>query len=166
MIKDKNKKIIISISFNTKKLPQYEQGLTSKWIHNRIKIFQKYTRNSLENQSNQDFITLIEYEDKTEKDIKKALGNYKKLPSNITFIPKSRLERKMKEQLAGYKYLYLVRLDSDDLYRKDYIKQLHNHQIRKQVQAIINQKGYMYDTKKKPHCTDDCNFTSILYVNL
>lgn len=140
----KKKKIIVGISFNTKKLDNNKQSLTPQWIRNRIRIFQNYTRKSLQKQSNQNYLALIEYEDSTKKVIQKALRCYGKLPHNIRFIPRSRYERTMKKAIKGYRNLYLVRLDSDDLYRRNYIQQLHHHRASKRIKAIINQKGYMY----------------------
>ncbi|MED1793419.1 MULTISPECIES: glycosyltransferase [Brevibacillus] len=144
------KKIIVGIAFNSKKLKYNRKKRFSKrWIKSRMKIFMKYTRRSLQRQTNQGFDALIEYEDRSRKHIKKQLRKYKKLPRNIKFIPKSMYQRSIKKRLKGYRYLYLVRLDSDDLYRRSYIQQLRNHRRRKGVKAIINQNGYMYDSKKK-----------------
>lgn len=144
------KKIIVGIAFNSKKLKyNRKKRFSSRWIKKRMKIFMRYTRKSLQKQSNQGFVALVEYEDRSRKKIKKALRKYRKLPKNIKFIPKSMYQRSIKKRLKGYRYLYLVRLDSDDLYRKSYIRQLKNHRRRKGVRAIINQHGYMYDAKRK-----------------
>lgn len=114
-----------------------------------MKIFMKYTRRSLQRQTNQDFVALVEYEDRSRKKIKRQLRKYSKLPKNIRFVPKSSYQKRLMKRLKGYRYLYLVRLDSDDLYRRSYIQQLKQHRIRKGTSAIINQNGYMYDSKKK-----------------
>jgi len=94
-------------------------------------------------------VALVEYEDRSREKIKKALRKYSKLPKNIKFISKSMYQRSFKKRLKGYRYLYLVRLDSDDLYRRSYMQQLHHHHRRKGIRAIINQHGYMYDAKRK-----------------
>ncbi|MFD2368988.1 glycosyltransferase family A protein [Brevibacillus sp. GCM10020057] len=144
------KKIIVGIAFNSKKLKlNRKKRFSSRWIKKRMKVFMRYTRKSLQKQSNQGFVALVEYEDRSRKKIKKALRKYRKLPKNIKFIPKSKYQRSIKKRLKGYRYLYLVRLDSDDMYRKNYIQQLKNHRPRKGVRAIINQHGYMYDAKRK-----------------
>ncbi|QRG68829.1 glycosyltransferase [Brevibacillus choshinensis] len=144
----RKKKIIVGIAFNSKKLKYNRKKRFSKrWIKNRMKIFMGYTRKSLAKQTNQGFEALIEYADRSRKKIKKQLGKYKKLPQNIKFIPKSMYKKSIRKRLKGYQYLYLVRLDSDDLYRRSFIQQLKNHRPGKGVKAIINQHGYMYDSK-------------------
>ncbi|WP_167568849.1 glycosyltransferase [Brevibacillus migulae] len=146
----KQKKIIIGIAFNSKKLKyNRKKRFSARWIQKRMSIFMRYTRRSLQKQSNQDFEALVEYEDRSRKTIKKELAKYRKFPKNIKFIPKSMYQTCIRKRLNGYRYLYLVRLDSDDLYRKSYIQQLKNHHAGKGISAIINQYGYMYDTKKK-----------------
>jgi Putative rhamnosyl transferase len=146
----KRKKIIVRIAFNSKKLKyNRKKRFTTKWIKSRMKIFMRYTRRSLQRQTNQGFVALVEYEDRSRRKIKKELRKYSKLPKNIKFIPKSKYQKSIRKRLKGYHYLYLVRLDSDDLYRRSYIQQLKNHRRRKGTSAVINQFGYMYDSKKK-----------------
>ncbi|MDH4620218.1 glycosyltransferase [Brevibacillus sp. AY1] len=146
----KRKKIIVGIAFNSKKLNHNrKKRFSTRWIKKRMKIFMKYTRRSLQRQTNQDFVALVEYEDRTRKKINRQLRKYSKLPKNIRFVPKSSYQKSIMKRLKGYRYLYLVRLDSDDLYRRSYIHQLKKHRIRKGTSAIINQHGYMYDSKKR-----------------
>ncbi|MED4584731.1 glycosyltransferase family A protein [Brevibacillus choshinensis] len=146
----RKKRIIVGIAFNSKKLKyNRKKRFSESWIKNRMNIFMRYTRKSLQRQTNQGFDTLVEYEDRSRTKINRQLRKYKKLPKNIKFIPKSIYQRSIKKRLKGYRYLYLVRLDSDDLYRRSYIQQLKKHRKRKGVKAIINQHGYMYDSRKQ-----------------
>ncbi|MGM0876113.1 MAG: glycosyltransferase [Bacillota bacterium] len=144
----KTKKIIITIEFNSRSdnHDDYKIGLTPEWINYRMSIFMQYTLKSLINQTNQNFITLIQYAESTEKLIKQALAIYEPLPDNVQFVPHKSHNDQIKEQISGYQYLYLVRLDCDDTYHKTFIQQLIDYQPKKSTQALINQNGYVYDS--------------------
>ncbi|WP_025753400.1 glycosyltransferase [Priestia megaterium] len=137
------KKIIINIAFNT--FGFTEDRLTEKWINNRMDLFMNYTVQSLKSQTNQDFLTLVLYDASTKALIDRALSNYEKLPSNIKFTDKLEQRKIIEYSIKGYDYLYLVRIDSDDMYHKTYIEQLHQYQHKPQTEVIINQNGYLYD---------------------
>ncbi|MTI70793.1 MAG: hypothetical protein FH751_11145 [Firmicutes bacterium] len=143
---NKIKKIIINIKFNSNGFKK--ERLTKEWIENRIKIFNNFTLKSLKKQTNQNFETLVRYEDKTEKHVFNALSKYKPLPKNVHFIKESLYDDEVIKSIKGYKYLYLVRLDSDDMYHKTYIDELHNHTPDIYTKALISQKGFLYDSIK------------------
>lgn len=142
-----SKVIIIWSDFNT--LPFSNKRLTKRWIEKRIDIFMKFTLQSLKAQTNQNFLALIKYEDKTNDIIANILDKYPKLPDNIKFISKSEYENKVLQTIKGFKYLYLVRLDSDDMYHKSFIQQLYDFNHHISTEAIVNQNGYIYDSIKK-----------------
>ena len=52
-------------------------------------IFMKYTRKSLENQTYQDFLTVVVYEPESEQIINNILKEYSNLPKNIIFTKNS-----------------------------------------------------------------------------
>lgn len=138
------KKIIVTIAFNT--FGFTEERFTKKWIDYRMKLFMNYTVQSLKAQTNQNFLTLVRYADETKPLIEEALSKYEKLPANIKFTGKE-YHRIVKEAIKGYDYLYLVRIDSDDMYHQTYIEQLHRYKHKKDTEVIINQNGYLYDTR-------------------
>lgn len=141
------KAIIIWSEFNT--LPFSDKRFSKSWIEKRINIFMRFTLNSLKAQTNQNYLALIKYEDKSKDIIDNVLSKYSKLPDNICFISKSKYEKKVIEKAKGFEYLYLVRLDSDDMYHKSFIQQLYDYKHDISTEAIINQNGYIYDSIKK-----------------
>lgn len=145
------KKIIFGIEFNSRSgfKPKYKIGLTAGWIRYRMSVFMKYTLQSLKKQTNQDFVALIQYADSTEDLINQELRKYEPLPENIQFLPRSSYQAKMMELITGFDYLFLVRLDCDDMYHKSMVQQLKNCNPKPNTQALINQNGYMYDAVRK-----------------
>lgn len=142
-----NRIIIVNIPFNIDphwpNNPYAKTRLTEKWINYRISIFMKYTYLSLKKQTNQNFIALILYDPCTETLIKKALSQYEKLPDNIIFT--STMPKDTIRLINGYEYLYQVRIDSDNMFHPEFIQQLHDITPKPDTQAIINQKGYIYN---------------------
>ncbi len=146
-----DKKIIIFNSpFNIWHHPPFSNKcLTKNWIEYRLMIFIKYTLRSLTNQTNQNFFAIIKYDDSSEKIINELVKSYKKLPANINFIKKSNYNEFIKEKIKGYDYVYITRLDSDDMYHKTFVEQLYNIKLNKHTKAIINQNGYIFDSNNK-----------------
>lgn len=144
------KKIIIGIEFNNRSKPDndWKIGLTKSWIEYRMKIFMKYTLQSLKKQTNQKFSVLVRYAKDSESIIKRTLKKYKKLPSNIQFVSNDLYLETQKKLTKDCKYLYLVRLDCDDTYHKSLIQQLHSYQPKRKTCALINQQGYVYDSSR------------------
>ena len=138
------KRIIVYSDFNT--LSFSDKRFSKEWIEKRIDIFMKYTLKSLKLQSNQNFLSLLKYEDKSQKIIENVLSRYPDLPKNIKFIPKSKFNDIVKKYIEGFEYLYLVRLDSDDLYHKTFIQQMYDYKHDITTEVIINQNGYIYDS--------------------
>lgn len=116
-----------------------------EWIDNRVDIFMKYTGKCLMEQTNQDFTAVYVYADETEEDIKSAFSRYPKLNSNIIFVKKSEYEETIDNLSSDVDELFLVRLDSDDLYKKDIVEKLHNIEVDDSIEGLICRKGYMYE---------------------
>lgn len=143
-----SKKIIVGIEFNnrSKSGNRWGIGLTKKWIEYRMSIFMKYTLQSLKKQTNQRFTVLVQYAKSSESIIIQTLNKYEKLPVNIQFVPAEQYINAQKRLTRGFKYLYLVRLDCDDMYHKSFIQQLHSYKPKLKTRALINQTGYVYDS--------------------
>ena len=114
-----------------------------EWIKYRMKIFMTYTANSFMRQTNQDFVYFINYDQEAKECVLNELKRYSKLPNNIVFTDNYMEE--IKKLIVDYEYLYFVRIDSDDMYQKDYIQKLHDYIPKKETQVLISQNGYIYD---------------------
>ncbi|MCY6370533.1 glycosyltransferase [Clostridium ganghwense] len=137
------KKIYISSSLNTY---PWKGRFDKEWIKYRIDIFMKYTLKSLKAQINQDFTATYMYHEKTEDIVKEYLDKYDKLPYNIRFIRKTDYKSDIEKEIQGYDYLYLARLDTDDMYHKTYTQQLHEYNPKQNTIVLVNQEGYLYDS--------------------
>lgn len=137
------RKIVISIMFNIRGISVEE---TKEWINYRLKIFMNYTLESLQNQTNQEFITFIRYKQSTENLVMDALKEYTLLPENIQFVRNNECNEKLAEEIKNYEELFLVRIDSDDMYHKEFIQQLHDYKPKSSTEALINRTGFIYDT--------------------
>lgn len=135
------KKIIVRIIFNNAGFKTEE--CTREWIEYRMSIFMKYTCTSLINQTNQNFDVLISYRLDTEELVLEELSKYDRLPENILFTHD--IEKSIEERIKEYDELYLVRLDSDDMYHPTFIQQIWDIQLDENIECIINQSGYIYD---------------------
>jgi hypothetical protein len=142
-----NRKIIVDTAFNT--FGFLEERLTKEWIEKRIDIFMKFTLQSLKNQSNQDFLSLIRYENSTEDYIRETLAKYPELPVNIKFIQDSYFESYLKNYAGDSPEIFITRIDSDNLYHKFYIQELRDYSPNESTQILISQDGYVYDCLKQ-----------------
>lgn len=139
-----NKKIVIDIAFNVWFHDVNPVCLTKEWIDYRINIFMKYTGRNLMNQTNQSFLCILRYDKSTEDLVFDALSKYPKLPDNIIFTCEG--GNVINKYINGSDYLYLVRLDCDDLYHPDVIDKLDKFPYRDGLECIICQYGYGYDS--------------------
>lgn len=143
------KKIIINSNFNIKGVvPNRDEIFTKEWIDRRMELFMEYTMKSFKNQTNQNFIYLLKYEDSTEELINNALKRFEKLPYNIQFIKATIFKQKILEDIDSYDYVYLTRIDADDMIRLDYVQQLYDFNPKKDTFVLINQNGFIYDSSK------------------
>lgn len=137
------KKIVVWILFNTIKYT--EARLTKEWIDERIGIFEKYTLKSMKAQTNQDFEVYLCCDKTTMPIIEECLAKRPPLPSNIHFNTTYSNNKSVLTDLEQYDYLYHVRLDSDNLYQKDFIQKLYDYVPKEDTQVLISQNGYVYD---------------------
>jgi hypothetical protein len=138
------RRIVIEINFNNFGLNP--ERLTKPWIENRMSIFQRSTLKSLKKQTNQNFITFIKLAGGCDEIINNALGRYEPLPENIKFGTSIESQRRIEAYIQGCDELYIARQDSDDLFHKTYVQQLHDFRHKPSTHILINQDGYMWDT--------------------
>ncbi|GAA0091458.1 hypothetical protein UT300009_14860 [Paraclostridium bifermentans] len=123
---------------DSKKLSQ-----TKAWIEYRIEIFNKYTLRSLKNQTNQNFKCIMRYTKETEELVFNALSKYDKLPDNVIFTPDG--DETIYSLIQGYDYIYHIRIDSDNMFSKDYIDILYKTPYYEELECILCKNGYMYE---------------------
>lgn len=149
--------MIVDIPFNTDTNPFWpefddrfidvkKQSKTKDWIDYRIDIFMKYTGKSLINQTNQDFKCVVRYAKESENLIFDALSKYPKLPENIIFTDDG--DSYIEKLIDGYKYIYHIRIDSDNMFSSDYIEELSKVKYYEELQCILSQNGYLYDSNE------------------
>ncbi len=142
-----DRKIIVSINFNAMKLT--DKRLTQEWIENRIDIFMNFTFKSLINQTNSSFLTILACDPSSMEIINQALSTNPNLPENIKFISSKEYDRTILDYIGNCPKFFLARIDSDDMYHKSYIQQLYDIHPQEYTAALINQRGYMYDSINK-----------------
>lgn len=141
----KNKFVIINIPFNN--LNYNPDRLTKEWITTRMDIFFQYTLQSLKSQTNQKFEAFINCDGESMNTINEALQEREKLPDNIHFIDAKQSNSLIIEATKDYEYFYLVRIDSDNMYHKDFVQKLYDLQPKPDTEALLCQYGYLFDVK-------------------
>lgn len=136
----KDKVIIVWSKIKALNLTKEKANL---WVKYRIKIFMNYTYKSFKNQTNQNFYYFIHCDEVAAPIVFEELKNYTKLPDNIKFT--NNYYKNISEILPFYKTLYFVRIDSDDMYDKNFIQRLVDYKHNENTQALIAQSGYTYD---------------------
>jgi len=142
-----NRKIIVSIEFNSFKLN--DKRLTKEWIRERLDICELYSIQCFKAQTNQDFIACFNYDPLSEEVMQNELKQRTNWPSNVYWGTRQMNETRMKQWLGDSECLFLVRLDSDDMYEKHFIQRLHDIPIKPDTQAIICKDGYFHITETK-----------------
>lgn len=138
------KKIVILSTFNTAK--GLEERGTHKWIENRLDIFYQFTLKSIKAQTNQNFEMYLKSMGESLPIIHHYVQERGGLPSNVHFDVWSRCKEAIITGLEAYDKLYLVRLDSDDMYRNDWIQRLYDFSPKSETEVLISQNGYIYDS--------------------
>lgn len=152
--KYEEKKVAFKIPFNlpmdcgekTLNEKSTEVIMNKKWIHDRIKIFMKYTLNSFKNQSNQFFMAYILYYTPSEKLIMQELSLYPTLPDNVRFIRQEDYDALSSYYARNSNYYYEVELGSDDLYHKNFVQYLYDYVPQAQTRILICQDGYIFSS--------------------
>jgi hypothetical protein len=143
-----DKLVIVKADFNTHNFSTNKDLRFQKdWIENRMKLFIRFSIQSYKCQTNQNFVALIFFDDTTEDIIQDTLAQYEKLPANVKFVKRSEKLKETMNLVYDHDCFYETRLDTDDMYHKDHIQDLYNLQPHPHTQALICQRGYMYDSK-------------------
>ncbi|WP_110927978.1 glycosyltransferase [Bacillus massiliglaciei] len=140
------RRIVVEINFNNYGLDP--QRLTKEWIERRLALFHNFTLKSLKKQTNQEFLTVVKLAGGCSDIVDQALKKYEPLPENIKFGTSIESQRRIEAYIEGYDELYVARQDSDDLYHKSFVQQLHDYKHQLTTQVLINQDGYMWDTEE------------------
>lgn len=141
-----SKRIIIQSGFNVMKF-NLKLEIDEEWIKFRLKLFTHYALKSLKAQTNQDFIFLLRCRDETIPLIKKDLEGI--IPENVFIVGVAEFHEKVRELTKDYDYLYLVRLDSDDMWVRTFVDMLHNYSAKPETEVLLSQYCYNYDIKNK-----------------
>lgn len=115
------------------------------WIDYRMKLTMDYTARSFIGQSDPNFHAFIYYMDGTEELIRKALQPYPPLPSHIRFVPISERDAYVGEAIQGSERAYIARIDSDNMFSRDYVERLRAYAPKSTTEVLITQHGYLYD---------------------
>ena len=137
-----NKKVIIQIPFNVQGFNKKNE-LDDKWIRYRLMLFVNYNLKSLKAQTNQHFTALLRCRDETIPRIKQLIS--KELPENVLIVGIKEYKKKIKELIEDYNYLYLTRMDSDDLYVNTFVDTIQNYSPKPKTKVLISQNCYTYD---------------------
>lgn len=139
-------KIIIDIPLNT--ITYFNQrnknkGLTYEWLSYRIKLFFEMSLGSLLAQTSSDFLCVIHYLPESELIVNSILSTLSELPENIVF--SSRGDEMIESSIKDYKYIYKLRLDSDNIIHPNFVEQLKRTSYRPGLECIIARKGFVYE---------------------
>ncbi len=141
-------------------------SLTEKWIAYRMEIFNRFTRKSLEFQTNQEFLCLLTFHPDSTDIIQKELLKYPPLPSNIVFT--SDKKSLIENYILNADQLYLSNLDSDDMYHPKFIQFLHDHKVQSDKPLLIYKNGYIFNTNtgiiNNYYCQSPPFFTEVFDV--
>ncbi|MFA9464126.1 MAG: glycosyltransferase family A protein [Velocimicrobium sp.] len=141
----KNKFVIFSIPFNN--LNYNADRLTKEWITTRMDIFFRYTLKSLRCQTNQNFEAFLNCDGESMNIIRELLKEREELPCNIHFVDAKQITALINQTVKEYEYFYLVRIDSDNLYHKDFVQILYDSHPKIETEAFLCQCGYLFDIK-------------------
>ena len=133
----------IVIVWSKLKAETISENKREEWIKHRIKVFMNYTCESFKNQTNQDFYYFINYDEYAKPYVIDELKKYPRLPNNIVFTEHYYVD--IEKLTPFYKNLYFVRIDSDDIYQKNFIQKLKDYKPKNETKAIVAINGYIYD---------------------
>ncbi|MGL6173104.1 MAG: hypothetical protein ACRC1P_00635 [Cellulosilyticaceae bacterium] len=144
------KKIVVCSRFNYSDFDLSKRfgidPLSEDWIRNRLKIFMNYTRKSLENQTNQNFIACLSTYEESMPFINELLKQYPPLPENIIFTPHK--EVFINNYIKDGDLFYLVRIDSDDMYHENYIQKMYDYEAKPNTSCLVCKQGYVYNEQE------------------
>jgi len=140
------KAVIVQIPFNVQGFNKKNEE-DPKWIEYRLGLFIEYNLRSLKAQTNQWFTTFLRCRDNTTGIIRKKIGHL--LPENVFVVGVEEYKRRTEETIKESNYFYQVRMDSDDMYEKNFIDMIHNSIPRPGTEVLISQECLTYDIEQK-----------------
>ncbi|KAA0970572.1 hypothetical protein FPY71_08720 [Aureimonas fodinaquatilis] len=148
-------KYVFTIPFNIKRFPartELQNPLTGRlseaWISYRIRIFMNFTCKCLINQSNQDFDAFLLCDPISFDFIKTEISKYYELPENIRMIDGVDHSDFLLKSMNGFERYCHTKLDSDNLYHREYVEYLHRHDPKPETQFLAFTKGYAFDANR------------------
>lgn len=138
-----NTKFIIITHFNNAKWNDIR--LTKEWIDHKMEIYMMYTFKSLKNQTNQDFDAFVLYDPVSEDLIFDALSHYETLPENFHVLPANEAYKTVNKMVKPYDFICYNKLDSDNLYHKNFIQYLHDYMPKDETTILVSPNGYTYN---------------------
>ena len=125
---------------------------THDWWVYRLKILENFIIQSLINQSNKEFCYVIYLKKCFPDDLVPVLRNILErsgLKYSIIYYDKEGdIENRIKNDFGEAKYIYSTRIDTDDLFHKDVVKEIQEYDFSWR-RALIYQSGYCYDCVNK-----------------
>ena len=130
---------------------EFSRGISQslEWWKYRLSIYENYTLKSIINQTNKNFFLLMTVDNKfpLQHELKKILDN---TGLKYLFVNKT-IENDFIEKiktLPDFKYVFMTRIDSDDLFRKDVVEEIQKYKYSWR-RALVFQKGYCYNAIDK-----------------
>ncbi len=144
-------------------------GHDTDWFEHRLKILENFTLKSLENQTNKDFYYVMYLRKCFPESLLPKLDKILERSSLRSFIIHYDVDNDLREKITNnlpkVDYIYATRIDSDDLFHKDAVKEIQSYEFSPR-RALIYQEGYCYDcvNKKMRHHLMPCPpFHTIMY---
>lgn len=144
-------------------------GKQIDWFEYRLKILENFTIQSLKNQTNKDFYYVVYlrrcFPDKLVLELKRILENSGLKHLIIYYDKENDIREKITKNLPIADYIYATRIDSDDLFHKDAVKEIQSYEFGHR-RALIYQRGYCYDCingKMRHHLMPCPPFHTVMY---
>jgi len=144
-------------------------GKNFDWWVRRLKILETFTIQSLKNQTNKNFYFVMFlrrcFPENLLPELKRILKDSKLKTEIIYYDKPNDIKEKITSLFPKTDFIYDTRIDSDDLFHKDAVKEIQSHtpELRK---ALIYQAGYCYnaiENKMRNHLMKCPPFHTIMY---
>ena len=112
----------IKTRFNAPFKEKDEKRLDLKWLNYRLDIFEKYCVPSVLSQTNQNFFWFVLIDEKTSESFKEKLNSIDK--RILLYSDDKQCFNMMKNLCDLNQKTFISRIDSDDVYRKDFISKI------------------------------------------
>jgi len=138
------------------------------WVY-RLKIMKNFTIESLKNQTVKNFYYVIYlrkcFPDVLVPELKKILEESGLKHLIIYYDKENDIRKQITDNLPKTDYIYATRIDSDDLFHKDAVKEIQSYGYEYR-RALIYQSGYCYDCinhRMRHHLMSCPPFHTVMY---